>query len=336
MSTDSILYVVTGATGFLGNNIVHDLLRENKKVRCFVRDLAKADRLFEGKVECVVGDINDADALRKALSGDEEKIVIHCAAMVSIGGKKLYKPMRIVNVGGTKNVVDRCIECGVKRLVHVSSVHAITEPKKHGMTYETKDFDMNKVVGSYAKTKAEATAYVMDAINNRGLNAVVVHPSGIVGPYDYGNTYLTKLITDYDAGRIPAGVKGGYNFVDVRDVSYGTIAAAEKGRTGETYLLTGNFVTVREITENLYLNLKKKHVKTMLPMWIAQVGAPFLAMSAKMAHTEPLYTRYALYTLKSNGNFCNDKAQRELGFTARSIEDSIKDCVAFLREEKRL
>lgn len=330
------LYVVTGATGFLGYNIVKLLLSQSKKVCCYARNEDKVRKAFGDTVEYCVGDICDKDAFSKTLDRNGEKTVIHCAAMVSIGSSKFYPAMREINVGGTKNIVDCCVAANAKRLVHVSSVHAIPEPPKKQMTYETKNFDMNAVVGSYAKTKAEASAYVMDAVNNKGLDAVLVHPSGIVGPYDFGSTYLTKLIIDFNDGRIPAGVKGGYNFVDVRDVAQGTVSAAENGRKGETYLLTGNYADIKQILDNLSECLHKKRLKTVLPVWVARVGVPFLTLSARLAHTDPLYTKYSLYTLSSNGNFCNDKARAELGFAPRSIEESIKDSVEFLKSENRL
>lgn len=134
-----------------------------------------------------------------------------------------------MNVNGTKNVIALCREFGVRRLVYVSSVHAIPDTDSMSVLKEIKEFSPEKVVGGYARTKAEATQAVLSAVQG-GLDAVIVHPSGIIGPYDRSGNHLVQLVNDYLSGRIPVCVKGGYDLVDVRDVAYGCLMAAEKGR----------------------------------------------------------------------------------------------------------
>ena len=327
-------YIVTGATGFVGNNVIRELISGGASVRVLVRAKTKADIALKGlNIELFFGDVRDKDAIEKLFIGIDgrEIIFIHTASMVLIGGtKNQYKTMNDVNCNGTKNIVEACLKHKV-RLLYVSSVHAITEPPKRRLTVETENFSALSVVGKYAKSKATASALVMDAIKNQGLNAVLVHPSGITGPNDYSDTHLTQMVVDYMENRIPAAVNGGYDFVDVRDVASGIIAAAEKGKAGDCFILSNKFYTVKEMFFMLHEITGGKNIRSTLPMWLAYFSIPFLMIYFKIRGKRPLYTAYSLYTLKSNSNFSHEKATRELGFEPRSLRDSLVDTVAFIK-----
>ena len=330
-------FVVTGATGFIGNNIVRELAGRGKQVCCFVRSRERAQTLFpDYDLDYATGTLDDPAGLRAALRPGD--LVIHAAGKVSIGsGRQNRLDMYRVNVEGTKAVVDACLDAGVGRLVYLSSVHAIDEPPAGVPITETDTFEPLHIRGDYARTKAESTAYVFSAARERGLDAVIVHPSGVVGPYDFGATYLTKLVLDYAAHKIPAGVRGGYNFVDVRDVAQAVATAAELPQAGgNCYLLTGHYASVAEILDELHRLLGGRHIRRMLPMWTAKAALPFLNLYARVRRVEPLYNGYSLYTLSSNSDFRNDRAVRDLDFAPRPIADSIADTVAWLREQGRL
>ena len=130
---------------------------------------------------------------------------------------RMLREKNIAILNGTKNIVNKVLEINAK-LIYVSSVHSITEKPNNETITEITNIDSEKVVGLYAKTKAEAAKYVIDAIKNKNLNACIIHPSGIIGPNDYGNSHLTQLIKEVATGKLFACVKGGYNFVDVRDI----------------------------------------------------------------------------------------------------------------------
>ena len=130
---------------------------------------------------------------------------------------RMLREKNIAILNGTKNIVNKVLEINAK-LIYVSSVHSITEKPNNETITEITNIDSEKVVGLYAKTKAEAAKYVIDAIKNKNLNACIIHPSGIIGPSDYGNSHLTQLIKEVATGKLFACVKGGYNFVDVRDI----------------------------------------------------------------------------------------------------------------------
>ena len=330
------VFIVTGANGFLGNNIVRKLVEQNVEVRCLVlpNDNIKA---LEG-LNCKIyrGDVTKKNTLDEIFDIPEEVelYVIHCAAIVYIKTKYNPKVME-VNYNGTKNVLDKVIEKNAK-MVYVSSVHAITEKENNEKMTEIYDFDPNKVVGQYAKSKARTAKMVLEEVKTRNLNACIVHPSGIIGPNDYSNTHLTQMITEVAKGSLRACVKGGYDFVDVRDVAEGILKACEKGKKGECYILSNKYIEVRELVDLVSKYAKVGKIKTVLPMWFAKLTAPLSEMYYKIRKEAPLYTKYSLYTLTSNANFSNEKAKKELGYTNRPMEDTIKDTVKWLKEEGKI
>ena len=237
------LYIVTGANGHLGGTIIRMLRKESASIRGLILPSEKAKG--DANIQYFKGDIRRIDSLRPLFEGirGQDVTVLHTAGVIDIS-EDLSPRMYDVNVNGTKNMIALCKEYGVKRMLYVSSVHAIPEGDRLKVLREVKRFSPDWVVGGYAKTKAEATQAVLDAVGE-GLDAVVVHPSGILGPYDSSGNYLVQMVEDYIAGRLPACVRGGYDFVDVRDVAYGCIMAAEKGKSGECYILSNRHYEVK-------------------------------------------------------------------------------------------
>ena len=325
------IYIVTGASGFLGNNIIRMLEHDdNAEVRAFVLNGESITSLNNLKCSIYYGDVTKADTLNSIFdgSGDAEIFVIHCAAVVYIKSKynsRVYD----VNVNGTKNIVDKVLEYNAK-LIYVSSVHAIPEKSDGDLISEVSIFNPNDVVGLYAKTKAEAARYVMDSVKDKGLNACIVHPSGILGPYDFSNSHLTALVREIVRGKLPMCVKGGYDFVDVRDVAKGIIMACDKGKKGECYIMSGEFVSIKKLADLVCDVVGKKRIKVVLPIMIAKIVAPFYEMYYNVKGKTPLFTKYSLYTLSSNSNFSNEKAKRDLGFVTRDITDTVKDMVMWI------
>ena len=144
------------------------------------------------------------------------------------------------------------------------------------------------------------------------------------------------MIADYLNGRLVACVKGGYDFVDVRDVADGVIAAAEKGRAGECYILSNRHYEVRELLDMASAQTGKKRIRVVLPMWLAKATAPLSELYYRMVRRPPLYTRYSLYTLTSNSCFCHRKADEELGYRTRSMEATLRDTADFLIRHGRV
>ena len=314
------IFIITGANGFLGNNIVRKLTEDaENEVRALVLP-GDALKSLDG-LHCRIfhGDVTKKETLTAVFedTGNAEVYVIHCAAIVYIK-TKFIPQVYDVNVNGTKNVIDKVLEKNAK-LVYVSSVHAITEKPNGAVMTEITRFEPDKVVGQYAKTKAEIANYILDTVRGRGLRACIVHPSGMIGPYDFGSSHLTQLIIDVAAGKLKAGVNGGYDFVDVRDVADGIISACFNGKDGECYILSNRYVKVR-----------------VLPMWFAKLTAPLSELYYSVQKQPPLYTKYSLYTLGSNANFSNAKARAQLNFKTRKLTETVRDTTVWLDEQNRL
>ncbi|MDO4283417.1 MAG: NAD-dependent epimerase/dehydratase family protein [Clostridia bacterium] len=318
--------VVTGANGHIGNVLVRDLLKRGYHVKCFILPNTKMPDDLD--VEIAFGDVRDIESLKRAFQGAD--VVFHLAGMIEIGSgnkKRVYD----VNVNGSKNVVLACKEMKVRKLVYTSSVHAIEEKPKNEVIGETKIFDPKLVKGTYAKTKAEATKYILEA-NSDELEVIIVHPSGVIGPYEYEISNLGQLIIDCAKGRIGAYLSGGYNFVDVRDVSSGIILAFEKGRAGECYILAGDVISVRELMLHIEKITGVKAPKFKIARWFAYITGVFSELYSKIVREKPLFTSYAVYTLGTNAHFSISKAKKELGYTIRGIDDTLKDTIKWYRE----
>lgn len=324
------LYLVTGANGHLGNTIIRKLKKCGALIRGLILPTEQAQD--QDHITYVKGDVRDICALERFFQGAEnfETIVIHTAGIIDIS-QHVSPAMYDVNVNGTKNIVLLCREHNVRRLVYVSSVHAIPEKNHLEVLEEVKHFSPRAVVGGYAKTKAEATQIVLDSVKE-GLDAVVVHPSGILGPYDSSKNHLVQMVTDYIYGKLPACVNGGYDFVDVRDVADGCLAAATRGKTGECYILSNRHYEVKDVLRMVQA-VQGGRKLPVLPMWVARAAAPVMALHAKLKKSRPLYTKYSLYTLKSNDKFSHDKATRELDYHPRDLFQTIADTVAWVKRK---
>ena len=318
------LYIVTGAGGHLGGTIVRMLLNRSKEVRGLI--LPEENGVDAERLTYIRGDVRNIESLRPLFEGCEGKrvIVIHTAGIIDISDQ-VTKNMFEVNVLGTRNVADLCMVYHVSRLIYVSSVHAIPEKKHLQVHKEVSFFSPTLVTGGYAKTKAAATQLVLKRAA-RGLDVVVVHPSGILGPNDPSGNHLVQLVKDYVNGKLPACVKGGYDFVDVRDVALGCLAAAEKGRRGECSILSNRHYEIRDVLKMIRSIHGGRRLPT-LPVWLAKAVLPMLKCYSRMKKRRPLYTHYSLYTLTSNDRFSHDKATRELDYRPRDLYETLADTI---------
>ena len=324
------VYLVTGASGHLGQNLVRRLMAQKSHVRALVLPNDPFASHLPAGVELCTGNVCDRDSLIPFFTVPEgtDLIVIHAAGIITISAQEDPK-VRAVNVGGTRNIIELCKKFGVKKLVYVSSVHAIPElPKSHVM-HEITEFDPEKVSGLYAKTKAEATALVLQAAKE-GLNASVCHPSGMLGPYDYQHGHLTELVFEDMRGRLPACVRGGYDFVDVRDVADAIVTCCEKGRSGVCYLLSGRYVSIPALLRITHQLRGSRFIPPAVPFKLVKAFAPVSEAISRAMHRKPLFTAYSMETLQANALFTHRRAADELGFSPRPIEATLQDTMAFL------
>lgn len=327
------IYAVTGAGGHLGSFVAQYLIDAGEKVRTLL--LASEKVQTEG-TDVYYGDVTQIETLRPFLAheADEKLILIHCAGLISIS-KHVDLKVYQVNVIGTSNILSVAKEEKVARFVYVSSVHALEEGKKGSLIHETKVFNPSKIIGGYAKTKAEASGNVL-AAQSDDFEVVIVHPSGIIGPgFTSKGDFLHYLIASYVNKKLTVGVKGGYDFVDVRDVALGTIAAAQNGRSGEGYILSGSYHTIKEIFDMLAEITGNKRAKHYFPTWLIKGVAWMVELHYKRKRETPLFTAYSMHTLKSNANFSLVKSQEELGYQPRPLRETLEDTVLSIREREK-
>ena len=328
-----ILYLVTGAAGHLGSAVVRALRERGEAVRALVLPGDPAASRLPSGTAVKVGNVLDIDSLKPFFDAPQDTAlhVLHCAGIVSTAAKP-PPLLHAVNVEGTRNLVRLCRERQVGKLVHVSSVHAIPYLPDGREIREIDRFDPERVEGPYAKSKAEATALVLDAAAG-GLDASIVFPSGICGPWDYGFGNVTRIIAAYVRKRLPMGVSGGFDFVDVRDVADGMLRCAACGRTGEGYILGNRYIDVPEMFGLFRRYLGGRSIRFYAPPWLAHAALPLCALADRIAKRPPLYDAYSLDTLTTNARYSHEKAARELGYVVRPFDETVRDTIAWLRDE---
>lgn len=323
-------YFVTGATGFLGRAVIAELTKRGKKIKALVLKNDKYEKLLPNNVVVSYGDVCDNQSLQGFFSeANSQTCVIHCAGVVSIAtrtGEIIYK----VNVGGTKNVLQNCERLNVGRLVYVSSVHAIPEQPKGTVIDENTILSASMVRGDYAKSKAIATSLVFEAAR-RGLNVNVVYPTGIIGPDDIENGGIAKMMQLFLLGKMRFAVKGGYDFVDVRDVASGIVSCAEQKQVGQGYILSGHYASIRDLLDAVKKAGGIKRKVIYLPICFAKLIAPLFERISLRKKLPLYFTPYSVAVLDSNGQFSHKAASDTFGYVPRPFESSIRDMVFWLK-----
>lgn len=323
------MYLLTGAAGFLGSHICDVLLERGDRIRALVLPGDKSVKYVPAEVEITEGNLCDMASLDAFFTVPEgtQTIVIHCASMVTTNADFSQKLLDI-NVGGTKNMIEQCLkhpEC--QKMVYVSSTGAIPELPKGQKIREVDHFDAesDRVVGWYSKSKAMATQAVLDAVRERGLNACVVHPSGILGPKDYAVGETTGTVIKIMNGQMPIGMGGSFNLCDVRDLADGCVSAADKGKCGECYILGNKEVTMKEMCNLLHDASGCRTPYFYVPLSMAYKLAEQMEKKAEKTGEKPMMTNFAVYNLARNNQFDYSKAERELGYHTRPYADTLRD-----------
>lgn len=323
------LYLITGAAGHLAVATIKRLRSQDCVIRGLILPVEFGRN--DDKITYYTGDVTRPETMDKFFSHSEayEVIVIHMAALITVQ-EKISPVVYDVNVNGTRNVIEKCRQYHVKRLIYVSSVHAIPEPDRKVVLTEVSHFSKEEVQGEYAQTKAMATQMVLDA-GKKGLDVVVVHPSAMLGPGDPGRNHLIQFMQMYLDRKLPVCVQGGYDMVDVRDVAEGILSAADRGRSGECYLLTNRYVTMPELLEYMRRAARRKNRTPCFPYWLAKAALPLVKNIAGRTGRRLIFTMYSLQILRSGVHFCHDKASMELFYYPRDIRDTVTDTVQYLQ-----
>lgn len=326
-------YLITGATGFLGRAVSQELASYSALVRALVLPHDPYVEQFPKKIQTVTGDVLDKESLDDFFGGSGiNTCVIHCAGIVSIASNPdplIYT----VNVEGTNNIIRKCREHSVGRLIYVSSIHAMPERPGDCVISEGWCFSSDLVDGAYAKSKAIATNLVFDAVSH-GLNACVVAPSGIIGPGDFQGGSFTAMVKAFLKGKLPFAVRGGYDFVDVRDVASGILGCAMSGKSGEGYILSGRYITVKEMLDIIGQAAGLRRRPLCLPLGLAKLAAPYYEKKC-MREKKPLFfTPYSVTVLGSKGYFSHKKATRMFSYKPRPIEETLRDMTEWLMQQE--
>jgi len=324
------MIVVTGAAGHVGANLVTALLAQGRPVRVLVH---KDRRAFEGlDVEVVQGDIRDLDSLLEAFKDAE--VVYHLAAYISLSRDE-WPLLEAVNVTGTRNVVEACLRCGVGRLVNFSTIHSLAQPTADVSVDESNSLVESRRYPPYDRSKAAAEREVRRGIE-KGLEAVIISPTGIIGPDDYKPSHFGEALLRLAGGRLPSLVSGGFDWVDVRDVVQGAMRAEEIAPSGAKYILSGHWVSMLEVARLVEQLTGVPAPGFVCPMWLARVGAPFVSSFDRLSGRRPLYTSVSLQALRDNRKISHQRATEELGYHPRPFKETLIDTLRWFEGNGQL
>jgi dihydroflavonol-4-reductase len=283
-------------------------------------------------VEIYEGNVLNQVSILAALGGIEN--VFHLAGIISIMPGQ-DPVVHDVNVNGTLNMAKAARKAGVKRFVYTSSIHAFKRMPFGIVIDEQIPIDPNSTIAAYDRSKAEATLAVLAEVK-LGLPAVIVCPTGVIGPYDYKGSELGILIQEWMIHKVDFLIEGNYDFVDVRDVVQGIIGARDKGAIGQIYILSGELVHVADIWRLVkeLVNIKSSFIQ--IPTKLAIIAARFAQLYYPFSKSKPRLTTYSIETLHTNAVITNNKARTSLGFHPRLLKETIADTVKWWQEKQLL
>ncbi len=323
--------LVTGAAGFIGSHVVRALLEDGHEVRALHLPCEDLSNLEALPAERFAGDVTDAARMAEAMRDIDW--VFHLAAIYALW---LPEPARMhqVNVAGTRVVLTAAAKAGVGRVVHTSSIARFGGQGLGKAATEASPFALG--VEPYARSKAEAHAVAED-FARRGLDVVIVAPTGPIGPGDVGPTPTGRLLLTSASLPVAVVTRSISCFGDVRDMARAHVLAAERGRTGESYLLGARDASLRELAEIAHAVLGRQRPVIEVPIPLARLGARVaLAWTERVSRRAPLVTPAAVEVSALGLRASCDKARTELGAPTRPLEESVRDALRWWSEHGRL
>ena len=316
---------VTGATGHIGANLCPLLLEHGHEVRVLINNTP----LNYTGLRQVKGSILDTDAINELVEGVD--VVVHLAAKISIE-KDVTGALWKINVTGTQHIVDACLKYDVSKLIHFSSIHRFDPYPQDQVLDETRgpvehgsDYDRSKV----------ASEAIVQQAQDQGITTTVIYPTSVLGPNDYRPSLLGQGVIDMYQGKVPVLTPGGYDFVDVRDVVKGTYEVIINDYPNERFLLGGQYLSLKELAKSIGHHSPKRVSTVVLSSWLFKAMLPLIKLHAKLTSQPLLLTKEVLQVLiEGHQNISTAKAERQLGYTKTSPEQTIKDTIEWLRREK--
>ena len=322
--------IITGADGVLGNNLVRTLLDRGYNIKILVETGRNAPFLEKLPIEKAWGNILDYEELRNAIRGYD--IVIHAAAKTDTWPPR-HESYWNVNFEGTKNIIKAVTELGVKRLIHIGTANSFGPGDENDPGNESKPYTAGKYKLDYMCSKRAAQDEVLKAVKETKLNAVVVNPTFMIGPYDSKPSSGTMILA-VNEGKIPGYPGGGRNFVYVKDVANAIANAIEKGITGECYILGNENLTYKEAFEKMARALDVKAPKMKMPRFLTLAYGGVLSVASTVFRFKPAVT-YPLALISTEKHFySSDKAVRELEMSQTPVNQALKEAVEWFRNNK--
>ena len=318
-----MLILVTGATGFVGSHVARLLAERGHRVRVLVRAKSNMKALDGVNVEPVVGDLCDASSLVRAMDGVQR--VFHVAADYRLWTRhpeEIYES----NVGGTERLLEAAEKASVERFVYTSTVATIAVPRHGALPDESINASIDEMIGHYKRSKFQAEQSAIAAAR-RGGPVVIVNPTAPVGPLDWKPTPTGKIILDFLNGKMPAYVDTGLNVAPVEDVAMGHLLAADKGRSGERYILGGTNMTLKEILNALAPLAGRPAPRIKLPHAVALAAGYADEFVSRLSGREPKIPVEGVKMSRHRMFVQSGKAERELGYTHSSIPAALERAV---------
>ena len=258
-------------------------------------------------------------------------VVFHSAAYVAVENIDIPL-MHEINVVGTKNICQAAMDANITKLIHFSSVHAFNQIPTNEPLDEKRPLVDTKNAPPYDKTKAAAQRIIYDACN-KGLNAVILHPTGIIGPFDFKPSRMGKVLVDIMTRKMLININAGFNWVDVRDVSNTAINCITAGKQGQHYIVPGEWATFKEISTMISNQLHLTTNLLTLPFWSAYLALPFAFLSSKLTWKRPSFSRGSLHALAVQcQNIPGTLAKKEIGHFSRPLAETINDTITWFKK----
>ncbi len=319
---------VTGATGFVGSHVARLLAGQGAELRLLVRPTSLTANLEGIAGERVIGDLREPESLRKALAGCEA--VFHVAADYRLWARDPQQ-MYGSNVAGTRNIIQLAQQAGVRRVIYTSSVATMGFTANGHLADENSPVGLGDMIGHYKRSKFQAEQVALEA-GRSGVDVVVVNPTTPVGERDIKPTPTGRVIVDFLKRKFPAYVDTGLNLVDVAEVARGHVAALERGKSGERYILGGENLTLKQILDRLAALTGLPSPKVKLPYAVAlATGIVDTAVTGLLLRREPRVTVDAVRIGRKKMFVSSAKAERELGWKIVPVDDALGRAVEWFR-----
>ena len=321
---------VTGGSGHVGGNLVRELLSRGYQVDCLVRSDTRA--LDNLDVKLVKGDMLNPKDIAPLMTDSD--IVFHSAAFVAV--EKIQEDlMHKINVEGSRSIATAAVESGVKKMIHFSSVHAFEQQPTSESLVEARPLVTDPKALPYDRTKAEAQKVVL-GYRDQGLEVNVIHPTGIIGPYDFKPSRMGEVLRDITNGNMPFAINNGFNWVDVRDVAKSAVNCVDMGVDGQNYILPGHWASIPHLSTMIKRITGNRTHLVSVPFWMAYLALPFTSISSRISGKRPSFSRGSLQALAIQcKNIPGTLANEHLDHQPRPLLDTIDDTVSWLTQNQQ-